>query len=245
MSLRHIFLEEPPPHQGIIVLTGSLRHRLCNVLRVRPGEKLVLRGPDGSAVLAHPVAMDREHLRLEVVMPVEPPVAPPRHVTIVQAVAKGDHFDQVLQHGTELGVSAFLPLITRRTVWRLPASGTENALARWRRVVLSAAEQAQRESVPTVHPPASLVQALNMTSPIATRCFLHPGSPTALSEVASRGNRGDIALFLGPEGGFSEDELSLFHERRVIGASLGPYILRAETAALTAAVLVLWSSPAV
>jgi len=146
--LRHVHCPAQPPSSGSFDATGELRHRLANVLRVRASERLILRTAAGPNAIAEVRSVSREAIQLEIVGPAPPISAPPLHVTVAQVLGKGDRFEQVLQHGVELGVSAFVPLITTRTVKRPTGRDVVTKLRRWQQILDAAAEQARREGYP-------------------------------------------------------------------------------------------------
>ncbi len=238
MSLRHLWLDGPLPEAGCITIDGEIHHRLTHVNRARPGDRFVLRGCDGCAYLGVVRAMGRADLRFEVleVLPAPPP--PKRHITVTQAVVRGDRFDEVLRHGTEIGAAAFHPVITRRTVHRSTEGDSGNRSARWQAIVRSAAEQAQRDRIPPVHPTTILSQRLDELDHDTTAALvLDPRASMSLGAARHKptiGNADSIALFVGPEGGYCDEEIAQLIDAGVWPVRLGSYILRTEVAAIAA-----------
>ncbi len=230
------------PTAGYLRLDGDVHHRLANVLRLRIGEQLILRDPRGSSRLAEAVEITGRYTAFRIHHSVPSPPPPPAHVTVVQALGKGDRFEQVLQHGTELGVSAFVPIITLRTIRRHSRDETATKLVRWRRILEAAAEQSERDRVPEITAPCTLEEAVGITN-ASLRYALEPSAVYPLQWSPFGDPTPSIAVFVGPEGGFTTDELDLLTDAGVQPRSLGPYVLRTETAALAAVSILLWSAP--
>jgi 16S rRNA (uracil1498-N3)-methyltransferase len=224
-----------------VVLPERLAHQLARVLRLTPGDRIVLLDGGGDEWLVRLTAV--APARVEGLIERRQPGAgePRPRLTLYQAPLKGDQFDYVLQKGTEVGLAAIVPVLTERTIAR---AIDERKLARWRRIVQEAAEQAGRAALPAVRPPlswAAACQALRGHPALvlwegeralglgaALRGLPHP--PTAL------------ALLVGPEGGLSEGEVAQARAAGLAVVTLGPRRLRAETAGLVAASAVLYAS---
>lgn len=225
-------------------LEGPLARRLARVLRLRPGDVVVLF--DGSG---------REHLvRLSElseaaacgrVVESRPGLAEPAvEVILYQSPVKGERFEWVLEKGTELGVARFVPLVLERAVVRPSPRGAR--AARWERIVIEAAEQCGRAILPEVSPPQTLAEAL--ASAPGLRILPYEGEGGlglrgVLREKArepAAGGRRIVSLLIGPEGGFEAEEVRLAREVGVHVVSLGARILRSETAGIVAAAAVLY-----
>ena len=210
-----------------VVLENSAAHYLCRVLRVTPGQAVTLFNGDG---FDYPAEVRRTGRR-EVVLRVEgrqPGLPESRlRITVAQALCRGERMDQTLQKCTELGAAAFQPLVTERAEVRLHGERLQRRLDHWRGVVVSACEQCGRARVPEVRAPLTLPEWLDQ-EPRGLRLVLDPAAESPLSG-ARVGDQ--VALAVGPEGGFSDAELGLLRERDVKAFRLGPRILRTETAA--------------
>jgi 16S rRNA (uracil1498-N3)-methyltransferase len=165
-------------------------------------------------------------------------------VTLYAALLKGQHLEWVLQKGTELGVSAFVPIVTLHTVVRDVGRGHKKQ-ARWERIIREAAEQCRQGRVPHLSAPLSFDSACQAAASDHEAAFLPwvQEAELGLSEALQRLSAGRglvrLALLIGPEGGFHEDEVRLARETGIHVVSLGARTLRAETAALAAVTLVL------
>src|SRR5205823_5279542 len=132
---------------------------------------------------------------------------PAIHMTVAQAVGKGDRFEQVIQHGTEAGASAFIPLMTERTVVRLTPGEAEAKRNRWRLVAKGAAEQSGRVRIPDIHDVESLPQLLERKRELGPLALLEPEGQALSPWLTEAGERGRAMIVVGPEGGFSPAEI--------------------------------------
>ena len=228
-STIHRFFVSPGEMSGdSLRIPPSVSHQVKRVLRLRDGEELVLLdGAGGQAVCR----IEGERLA---VLRREPATGEPRHrLTICQALLKGDGLDRVVQQGTELGVAAFRLIVTERCV---PRDISERRLERLRTIARESAEQSERGMVPEVEGLVSLASVLE------------PGAVLLFERLDASGVRLSAfekppsALIIGPEGGFTPDELAAARSANVLLGGLGPRILRAESVALAAAAVVLSQS---
>lgn len=217
-----------------ITLTGKPAHYLGRVLRVVPGQTIVLFNGDGRDHACEICRPGKNSLTLEVLSRLPAKPESPLHITVVQAVSRGERMDQTLQKCTELGVMAFQPLWSERVEVRLKGEKLEKRRSHWQGVVVSACEQSGRAVIPPVLQPSGLVDWV--ASPASgSRWVLVPGASDSLVTMKSGHS---IELVIGPEGGFSDAELDMMKSKGIKPVSLGPRILRTETAA-PAAVAVL------
>ena len=221
-----------------IALPPATFHHAVRVRRLRVGEALVLFAGDGlevdatlslirrdgaDALLATPVAVDRES---------------PLDVTLLQGISSGDRMDYTLQKAAELGVRRIVPVVTERSQ-RLTDARADKRAAHWQQVVVSACEQSGRNRIPAVDAVVAMRDALALTNE-ATGLLLSCADGVQLRAVSRPA--GAIALLAGPEGGLSDDEERAARDAGYAGVTLGPRILRTETAAIAAlaAMQALW-----
>ena len=202
-------------------------HQLRHVLRLRDGDELAVFDGSGSEWLAR-----LQGESAELVRSLDSPVEPETRLTLLQALIRPARFELILQKGTELGIARFVPFVAERSV----AAG-ERA-ARWRSIVVEAAEQSGRRVVPEVAPLQPFEQALCE----ATRqgmAFMPWERTEAPRLSAVHRQCRELALLVGPEGGFAGAEVEQAHSRGVLTVTLGRRILRSETAAIAAAAILL------
>jgi 16S rRNA (uracil1498-N3)-methyltransferase len=217
-----------------VKLTAGQSQHLLAVLRLRPGDALEVfdgRGARFRAVLA------ADGLEIGAALP-----AARRRVDVVlvQALAKGEKMELVIQKATELGVARIVPLAAERSVVRLDARRAAPRAARWRRIAQEAARQCGRADVPVVDEPCGWegVFALLREDPERRGLLLDPEERALRLGDAARGAP-RLLLAAGPEGGFSPAERTQAIQGGLVGAGLGPLVLRSETAGLAALAVVL------
>lgn len=239
VRLTRLFTDQPLAPESTVELETRTGHYLQRVLRLRPGDALVLFNGDGFDYAAELEggARDRTRVRVDARLPAAP--ESPLQLMLVQAVGKGDRMDYSLQKATELGVAAVRPLFTERTGVRLAGSRLERRVVHWRGVLTAACGQCGRGRVPELLPPLSLAEWLDAPA-TARRLVLAPGAERPLAAV----NLGDagVELVVGPEGGWSEQEFAALGAAGCEAVSLGPRVLRTETAgpAAIAVLQALW-----
>lgn len=228
------FVAERPVIRG-----PDVRH-MVKVLRLGPGDVVVLLDGNGRAARARIESAGREEVALTRLDEFTPGGEPPVKVTLVQGLAKGEKMDLIIQKSTELGVAEIIPLICRRTVVRLEGHKSSGRQERWQRVAVEAAKQCRRARIPLVRLPQSLGDVLEEI-PESTAAFLpweeERGRPFG---QALAGNRPEgVYIFIGPEGGFDAPEVEEARQRGVVTVTLGPRILRTETAGIVCLSLIL------
>ena len=224
-------------------LGDQLAHRIVRVLRLAPGDRVYLFDGTGLEVEAVITDVARHQVRARVLAAYRPHTEPKAQVVLHQALIASDRFEWVLEKGTELGVAGFAPLICARNTVRLPTNrrSLERKLQRWRAVVTAAAEQSHRTVPPIVTSPVTFAQALARTGDRAVVAWERSKSPASslLPTLLFRDQR-PITLLVGPEGGLTDEEAAAAEEAGAALVSLGPRVLRAETAAVVMAALILY-----
>lgn len=249
----HSFFVEPGSIQGEMVeLRGQVAHQVGKVLRLHPGDVVELLDNSGYVYQARIVAISRSGVGAEVLGRRRRETEPRVELELYQVLLKGQKLEWVLQKGTEVGVSRFVPMLSERCVSKLSGDDIKRKLDRWAEIVREAAEQSRRAVLPQVAPLVSFGDACReaVQADLAIMAWEEETSrgigellrDVRLGRAAEvpRSARPRIALLVGPEGGFSEKEAETAREAGVRVASLGLRILRAETAAMVAATVVLY-----
>ncbi|HMD29486.1 MAG TPA: 16S rRNA (uracil(1498)-N(3))-methyltransferase [Steroidobacteraceae bacterium] len=244
-------------HPGSIVdLARETGAHLAKVLRARSGDELVLFNGDGREFIGTIDAVRGSRVSASIGAARIIDRESPCRLTLIQCVPRGDRMDFIVQKATELGVARIVPVLSQRSVVRLDAAQSASKQAHWRAVAVSACEQCGRNRLPTVEAPQPLLNYLGALAPHRPK----PGEATAAGVRSLRlvmepedehgGQNGvrpfdsdsldavaaaDIAI--GPEGGFAPEELEAFELSAFIRAGLGPRVLRTETAAIAAIVM--------
>jgi len=234
-----------------VTLSGPLAHQLTHVLRLRPGERITLLDNTGWAYEVELSKVTAQQTEGEVRRKTLATGEPRTKITLYQALLKGDHFELVLQKGTELGIVDFVPLISERCVVAHLDQASAKA-ARWQRIILEAAEQSGRGRLPVLRPATLFAPACEQAGRRGLSLIPWEGEKsTSLRDVLGqrKGEAGTatqksrpfaINLFIGPEGGFSTAEIVQARGYGLIPVTLGARLLRAETAGLVAATAILY-----
>ncbi len=211
-------------------LTGAHAAHLSRTLRARIGQEFEV--VCGGQVRRATVASVSDE-RVEFALGEEVTVSRAAPITLVLAVFKFDRMEWAIEKCTELNVTSIVPVIARRTEKHL-ALAADKRVERWRRIAREASEQARRVAAPEIGEPLKLTAALEIAAEV--RIVLSESEREAqLSDILrARPEARSVALAVGPEGGWTADELQLFEQAGWIAASLGDTILRAETAAIVA-----------
>jgi 16S rRNA (uracil1498-N3)-methyltransferase len=225
-------------------LTGEVAHQISRVLRLRPGDLVYLLDGRGFEYRMRIADLGKEQVWGEVAEKRFVPTEPAHSVDLyLSLLNKTEKFEWALQKCTEVGAARFIPVVAQRSV---TASGRPE---RWERIIQEAAEQSGRGLVPSLDEVVPLNDALEAEgdrvadaeggSHIAIMPAL--GADLSLSDALEEltGEEGSVSIFIGPEGGFTEDELYAANELGILLVNLGPRILRAETAAVSAVTMTL------
>ncbi|MBN1362981.1 MAG: 16S rRNA (uracil(1498)-N(3))-methyltransferase [Sedimentisphaerales bacterium] len=242
MSTNRFFVEESSIEGNFVRLNAEQAHQICHVLRLEPGAALVVLDNAG---FEYDVRLQEANSRQANGLITGKRLAsgePRRQITLFQSLLARDKFERVLQKGTEVGVSRFVPVQTDRSLMRAKQIDAKK-ITRWRRILQEAAEQSHRGRIPEIGQALALADALARFGQydrvlIGALC---DGSPTLREALVKDGRTpASVAILIGPEGGFTEQEVALAEEKGAVTIGLGPRILRTETAAMVLPALVLY-----
>jgi 16S rRNA (uracil1498-N3)-methyltransferase len=230
-----LFVEPSKLAEEVVVLADEDHRYLTRVLRLDVGSEVTLF--DGKSVEATARIMRIGPRALELKIEERRPVAgiDRPHVTVIQGLAKGDKLDLIVQKATELGAARIIPVTTARAVARLDAGAirTMSRRARWQKIAREASRQSGRLDVPEVEGVAALSTALAASPKDALKLMLWEGArQTSLRSQLPAEPPQQIVIAIGPEGGFTVEEVEAARHAGFIAVGLGPRILRTETAAL-------------
>ena len=220
-----------------VEIHGEVAHRIGRVLRLAPGAEIVLFDGSGMewTVRLHSVA--RDHAAGRVLSSEKGRGEPTVRLTLYQGVMKGSKFDWTLQKGTELGVSCFVPMDCRRSVPRIRRESQPARLARWRKIIVEAAEQSGRAVIPDVADPVTFQEvcdALERAPGLVVLPWEGESAKSLSAAVSEAPDSKEVALVIGPEGGLDPEEVDYARGKGLEPVSLGRRILRAETAGIAA-----------
>jgi 16S rRNA (uracil1498-N3)-methyltransferase len=233
------FFVDPGALRGdeVRIVDQGLAHQLARVLRLGPGERVLLLDGLGAACEVELGAVGRDSVAGRVVARRPAGGEPPVELTVYLALMRPERFEWALQKCVELGARRLVPVQFARS---LPAERADaRKLERWRRIVREAAEQSCRGVLPEVAEPIPFLAACAEAGGLGRALLLWEGEAPHLRE-GLRGAPRAVALISGPEGGIAPDELTAAGERGIMAVSLGPRVLRAETAPVAAAAAVMY-----
>ncbi|MDO8616938.1 MAG: RsmE family RNA methyltransferase [Dehalococcoidia bacterium] len=238
--LRRFFVPPDSIRARNVTLGPELSHRLGRVLRLRRGDRVVLAGGGRHEYVVQLTGVSPHAVTGIVVEERAPPPEPQVELTLYQSLIRPQRFDLVLEKGTEIGVSRFVPVITARAQNQAEEPSAARA-ERWARIVTEAAEQCDRGKLPRVEAPAAFAEAVRQSSGLRLLPYEGESGGRGLGAYL-RGlpeRPRAVSLFIGPEGGFEPSEVELARREGLALVTLGRRILRSETAGIVAAALVL------
>ncbi len=227
----------PPATWNLDALTldESESHHAIDVLRMNPGDKAVVFNGRGMEATAEIASITRKTITLRKLLHAKsPPI--PCQITLAQAVPKGKNMDLIVQKAVELGVSAISPLLSERTILHLEDDTAARKQQKWQTVAIEAAKQCGQNWLPTVHPPLTPKEffATPAKFDLMLIASLQPGAlhlKKLLAEFSATPPK-SVLILIGPEGDFTPAEVALAKSHGCRPITLGPIVLRTETAAL-------------
>lgn len=230
------------PHQinmddkSVIILGSDVNH-IKNVLRMRVGEEIaVSNGQDGKEYRCGILALEEDCIRCELRFVKEDGVELPSQIYLFQGLPKADKMELIIQKAVELGVYQVIPVSTKRCVVKLDDKKAKSKIARWQGIAEAAAKQSKRGIIPQVTEVMTFKNAVKMAADMEVRLIPYElaDGMTKTKEIISKIQPGQrIAIFIGPEGGFEESEITEALENGIEPITLGKRILRTETAGFT------------
>jgi 16S rRNA (uracil1498-N3)-methyltransferase len=232
-----------------VKVTGPQAHQIARVLRMRPGDQIVILDNSGWEIDVQLATVGGNLVEGQILHRRLAGSEPRTKISLYQGVLKGNRFEFVLQKGTEVGVVEFVPLISDRCILS-DLDAVEKKSERWEWIIQEAAEQARRGRKPALRPATLFPRACEQAKHRAGLSLIPwegTGIPT-LQEVLQEAPQGydqnwppfTISVFIGPEGGFAAEEIAMARRYGLAPVTLGPRILRAETAGLVAAAVILY-----
>ncbi len=224
-------------HTDIATITGSEQHHLRNVLRITPGEIIRIIDGEGNIYTAEILNTDTNRLSSEArILTHEFHARIPPSLALFQGLPKHDKMALILQKTTELGITQIVPIYSEHALQK----PSQNRYERWHRIVISATKQCERAWLPELCEPQTFEASLTQLEKFPLRLILNPqieqkSQAQHIKAVLRKVSQPtSIALFIGPEGGFSKQEITAAIKNRCVSVTLGTNILRTETAAIAA-----------
>jgi 16S rRNA (uracil1498-N3)-methyltransferase len=224
------YLDGPLRAGGVCMLSEDAAHHAIHVLRLREGEDVTLFNGRGGEFAARIASIQRLKIAIDLLQhrPIEREA--PLRVTLVQGVSAGEKMDSTVRKAVELGVAEVQPVLAARSVARPKGDRADSRRGHWQKVVIAACEQCGRNRIPQVHPLVALQDYRGAGD--AMKVLLSPSAALPFSKAVMKGS--EFILAAGPEAGFTAEEEALLASAAFVPASLGPRVLRTETAAVAA-----------
>ncbi len=235
MSRRRFYAAPEDVDTKIALLSSEETHHLARVLRLKTGDEAFVFDGCGREYRCRVSAID-SHARLEIIEELENEVESRASITLAQSLAKGEKFDFIVQKATELGVSRIVPLATDHADVKLREASREKRVERWRRISMESLKQCGRRKSVEIASPVALDEFLKSSDAVMF-VFSERGGQAINEALADVSDDSSVAALIGPEGGWSESELNRMEESGCRFVTLGPRVLRTETAAIVALAL--------
>ena len=238
--MQRYFIPEEYWNEEIVTIDGEDAHHIVRVMRMQIGDKIICNPPNANGAICVITQTEDKSVTAEVIEWLDDNAELPVYVTIAQGLPKGDKMDLVLQKGTELGASAFIPFQAKRSVVKWDARKADKKITRYAKIVKEASEQSHRSHLPEIKPAMNLTELIKESETYQVKIIAYEEEAKtntfqSYASIISELNQGDkILICIGPEGGFSPEEVHTLKENYFRPVRFGPRILRTETAALYA-----------
>lgn len=230
----HFFVSEEQINGENAYIEGSDVNHIANVLRMKPGEELLISVKGDWDYLCKIVDIETDRVNLKVLESMEQRELPV-NITLLQGIPKSDKLEMIIQKAVELGVSEIIPVKTKRVVVKIDEKKADTKVNRWNAIAESAAKQSKRSIIPKVHEPMSIDNALEIVKDFGVKLIPYEnadGIDKTRKILDNMDKTKNIAVFIGPEGGFEESEVERIKNSGFEVITLGKRILRTETAGL-------------
>ncbi len=238
--MRRFFIDAPI-NDNMMIDGPDARH-IASVLRLTTGDTILVSGQDGQTCQAEIILASPEAVQLKMLALTEDNTEPQVAVWLVQGLAKGEKMDFIVQKAVELGVHGIIPAATEHCVVRYDSAKQADKVNRWQKIAREAAKQCGRNHIPQIYPVTGLASVLaNQEFAGANKIMLYEGQASkGLKQALMQSTKQAYVLFIGPEGGFSSAEVALCQGQGTNIVTMGPRIMRTETAALAALTAVMY-----
>lgn len=223
------YTDQPLQSDSEVILDKRSSHHLSTVLRAREGQPVELFNGDGKNYSGRIVSTGKK-TTVAINQACNNELQSSLHLTLIQAVARGDKMDGIIQKSTELGVNAIQPVYTKHAISKLDAAREKRKHTHWHSIIISACEQSGRSELPALLPVINLKDYLEQCSPVTSGEQRWVLSPTAAKAIDGDATLSNACVLIGPESGFDDDELQMATEAEFNPLQLGPRVLRTETA---------------
>lgn len=239
--MRRFFIDTPLLDE--IFIKGPDAHHMSRVLRLEAGDHIIVAAPDGSAGVGEIRSITSEEVHLILKETLLEDKEAPIQVYLAQGLPKSDKMDYIVQKAVELGVKGIYPLEAEHSVVQYDQAKKNKRQERWQKIAAEAAKQCGRGIIPKVESIASLASILGKFDSETLVIMLYEGQAVqGIKQVLTENKARSYLLIVGPEGGFSPKEVALCQGHGAVVVTLGPRILRTETAALAGVSIVMYET---
>lgn len=240
--MHKFFVDKNDVFEDRISITGDDVNHITKVLRLKPQEEIQVCNGVGIEYLCSIEELSKKEVICKVIQSYESSTESELNITLFQGFPKAQKMELIVQKCIEIGLKEIQPVITKRVVVKLESKDISGKLERWQRIAEEAAKQSNRGMIPRILPPISFNEALERLNEMDLALIPYEKErANGLREVlAEHKTSKNIGIFIGPEGGFEEEEINSCLERRISPVSLGPRILRTETAGFVTAAIILY-----
>ena len=227
MRVPRVFIDQKVVPGDSIFLSIDKTHHILHVLRLNVGDQVKLFNNSGFEFIAKIIEVKKKAIRVEVGESSQCENESPLEIALYLAVSRGPHMDFSIQKAVELGVKVIIPIISEFSNVKLTGARVDNKITHWEKIIIGAAEQCGRNTLAELQSPRTFNESIHLDNN-SKKLILHPGVGQTMSKINIKNSK--LALMIGPEGGFSDEEFQKALDNNYIPVNLGPRILRTETA---------------
>ena len=237
MRIPRIYTASELSTNASVELDPAASSHVGKVLRMKPGQQLILFNGSGTDYTASITEVTKKHVTAAIEGATEITSESPLATHIGQVMSRGDRMDYMIQKSTELGVTEITPLTSERCEVKLKGDREEKRIKQWQQIAISAAEQCGRSIIPTIHPIMSAEEWINSKPDNTLGLVLHHRTTQQMSDIVKPAS---VFLLIGPEGGLSEIEIVNAVDKKFVATTFGPRVFRTETAPVAALTILQW-----
>ena len=239
--MRHFYIDPSAATKQLVTIEGAETHHIKNVLRLKPGDQLKLFDGTGNEYLAVISSIDVDKVEVEIQHKLQSDLSAAARVMVAQAFLKEKKMDDLVRRLSELGIAGWIPFFSQRSIARPDKKRLTGRVQRWKRIATEALKQCRRKNMLEISDVLTFDEVLELSKPCDLKIVFWENEATLLKrDIGTQTGISlkSIMVMLGPEGGFTEQEIEMARQNGFVTAGLGPRILRAETATLAASTLI-------
>jgi len=239
--MRHFYIDPSAATKRLATIEGAEAHHIKNVLRLKPGDHLKLYDGVGNEYLADISSIDAIKVKVDIRHKLQPDLGADTRIMVAQAFLKDKKMDDLVRKVSELGIAGWVPFFSQRSIARPDKERLTGRVHRWKRIATEAIKQCRRKNMLEISDALTFDEVLELSKPCDLKIVFweNETSPLKRDIWPKTGiSLKSVMVMLGPEGGFTGQEIEMARQNGFVTAGLGPRILRADTATLAASTLV-------